>query len=479
MKKYIAIIAAVAALVSCQKETTPVQEADGQTRLISASFASSTTKTTLNEATPEWSVGDRIKLVSADGSCEIIVVEGTDPGTDKAVIVEQDGKKSGLTIRTTLTGTLYAVYPASCCSATAQADDNLSITIPALQDGSFANANICAAKEENGSLAFKNVAAILHFTQTAATNVDKVTVISEGKVEKGENNVYASTASYISGEATVDMSQDAPSAVLADGQSKKIKMVSASVMEDYYIAVAPATLKKGTAFGFDNSQDNKLGGRNLNGDKVVEAGTIYNVGSMDGGSWHDYVEVTDASGNTLKWATMNLNATSAEPGQASFGNLYSWGNTVGQPTNQIRQAFNPSSYSGTAGSKVTKAEMWDVTVNDAARFQWGGTWRLPVVAEFEALANSTTAEKVGDNWSNKVYVNGYNFISEDGTIFFPAAGYCNYTSSLSASGQFGDYWSSSMFNSSDIYGMDINASKINVASHWANYSGRTIRAVSE
>lgn len=480
MKKYYAIIAAAAALVACQKQAPSCQETEGQTRIITAAFEDAGFKTSLDGATPTWAVGDKIKLLSATAASEVTVVSGTQPADGQAVIVEKDGKASGLSICTSLSGTLYAVYPASCCSATSQADDNLSINIPSAQDGSFAGANICAAKENAGSLAFKNVTAILHLTQTATTKVDRVTVISEGVLDKA--NAYASTACCIAGAATVDMSQAQPAAVLAEGQGKKIKVVSANVQTDYYIAVAPDTLRKGTAFGFDNSDESKLSGRNLSADKIVVAGTIYNIGSMDGGTWHDYIEVTDASGNTVKWATMNLGATSSEPGQNSFGHLFSWGNTTGQPTNQIRSAFSSSTYSGTAGSKVTAANMWDVTVNDAARSQWGGTWRLPVISEYEALIASTVAVKIGDNWSNKVYVNGYMFKlneADESGIFFPAAGYCSYTSAHQAAGQFGDYWTSTWYSSGKSRAFDLNSSKLNTTTYLDNFSGRSIRAVSE
>ena len=479
MKKFYAIIAAAAALVACQKQAPAVQETATQTRIISAAFEDTAFKTSLDGTTPIWAVGDKIKLLSATSASEVTVVSGTQPTDGQAVIVLKDGKASGLTICTSLSGTLYAVYPASCCSAASQTDDKLAITIPAAQNGSFAAANICAAKENAGKLVFKNVTAVLHLTQTATTKVDKVTVISEGALDK--NKSYASTACCIAGDATVDMSEEKPVAVLAEGQSKKIKVVSADIQTDYYIAVAPDTLMKGTAFGFDNSADRKLGGRNLSADKIVEAGTIYNIGSMDGGTWHDYIEVTDASGKTLKWATMNLGATSSEPGRNSFGDLFSWGNTTGQPNNKITKAFNSGNYSGTAGSKITSAKMWDVTVNDAARFQWGGTWRLPVLAEYEALLSSTVAVKIGTDWKNGVYVNGYMFKckeADESGIFFPAAGYCNYTSSLTGAGQFADYWTSTWHSSGNAYCLDFNTNKFNTP-QIAAYSGRTIRAVSE
>ncbi|MBP9986298.1 MAG: hypothetical protein KBT44_00030 [Bacteroidales bacterium] len=480
MKKFYAIIAAAAALVACQKQAPAVQETATQTRIISAAFEDTAFKTSLDGTTPVWTVGDKIKLLSATSASEVTVVSGTKPTDGQAVIVLKDGKASGLTICTSLSGTLYAVYPASCCSAASQTDDKLAITIPAAQNGSFAAANICAAKENAGKLVFKNVTAVLHLTQTATTKVDKVTVISEGALDK--NKSYASTACCIAGDATVDMSEEKPVAVLAEGQSKKIKVVSADIQTDYYIAIAPDTLMKGTAFGFDNSADRKLGGRNLSADKIVEAGTIYNIGSMDGGTWHDYIEVTDASGKTLKWATMNLGATSSEPGRNSFGDLFSWGNTTGQPNSKITKAFNTGNYSGTAGSKITSAKMWDVTVNDAARFQWGGTWRLPVQTEYTELINSTVSEKIGDSWKNGVYVNGYLFKckeADESGIFFPAAGYCNMTSSLSSAGQFGDYWTSTWQASGMAYGFDLNASKLNTSTPLAAYSGRSIRAVSE
>lgn len=479
MKKIAFVLAATLALVSCQKETlVQEQPANDGSRTIEAYFVNPETKTTLDACTPEWNKGDVIRLLSADSYQYVTVVDGTTPDICEAVIVEKNGKKAGLKICTTLAGPLYAVYPASATKATSQTDDVVNIVIPEEQDGTFACANICVAKEGTDGLAFKNVTAVIHLTQSASTGVDKVKIISEGALNPINGR---STASAIVGEATVDMSQSQPAASLKNGGKMSVQMSSASVQKDYYIAVAPTTLKKGTAFGFDNSAACKLGGTNLKENKTLEVNTIYNAGAMDGNSYHEYVAITTKDGKTLKWATMNIGATSDQPGEASFGAYFSWANTEGQVYPRITKPFSDDNYKLTLGYKITSQGDWDVTVHDAARANWGGTWRIPTGGEngeFAAMKEVTTWTLVGTDFTKGVKVNGYNASFNGKTIFFPLCGYYSWNT-MQALGQFADFWSSTMFDATQAYGLDLNNANVTPASHYLKNLGRSIRAVSE
>ena len=131
---------------------------------------------------------------------------------------------------------------------------------------------------------------------------------------------------------------------------------------------------------------------------------------------HEYVDL----GLSVKWATCNVGANKPE----DYGNYYAWGET----------------YSYTSGnSKTYGKQMNDIKGNsqyDAARDNWGGTWRLPTKAELQELGNKCTWK-----WTTQNGVKGYKVTGPNGnSIFLPAAGY--YGSSLDDAGELGYYWSS-------------------------------------
>ena len=88
---------------------------------------------------------------------------------------------------------------------------------------------------------------------------------------------------------------------------------------------------------------------------------------------------------------------------------------------------------------------------DAARSNWGGSWRLPTKAECEELLNHCRRE-----WGRLNGVSGVLFISKKNgnSIFFPAAGWREGTSAYSA-GIGGHYWSSTPHRSKpqEAYGL--------------------------
>lgn len=94
-----------------------------------------------------------------------------------------------------------------------------------------------------------------------------------------------------------------------------------------------------------------------------------------------YVAYVEIGGR--KWATMNLGAEDVN----GYGNLYSWGNLTGQSgDSNYAPAFTDDNYSGTDGAKINNSTVsWDKEKNDAAYNELGGKWRMPNIADFEAL----------------------------------------------------------------------------------------------
>lgn len=172
-----------------------------------------------------------------------------------------------------------------------------------------------------------------------------------------------------------------------------------------------------------------------------------------------YVDLGLPSG--LKWAVHNMGAdTSTE-----YGDYYAWGEI------QTKEEFNYNE------CPINGVEIDDISGNpeyDAARANWGSTWRLPTFEEINELVDCCVCEWVVDS-----LIHGINVVGPNGnSIFFPAAGYRNATF-LKYLNEYGAYWTSTP--GSDRYGAHALAFDENsTRAGWGNgrYIGRTIRPVS-
>ena len=150
--------------------------------------------------------------------------------------------------------------------------------------------------------------------------------------------------------------------------------------------------------------------------------------------YHMYVDL----GLSVKWATCNVGATKPE----EYGNYYAWGET------QTKRVYSQNNYKyGTYDGDFCTLTKYTVTdgvtlkaTDDAASVNWGGTWRMPTIAEWQELENNCSWTQTTLNG-----VNGYKVKSKvnGNTIFLPAAGSRN-GSSLDGDGDAGYYWSSSL-----------------------------------
>ena len=163
-----------------------------------------------------------------------------------------------------------------------------------------------------------------------------------------------------------------------------------------------------------------------------------NVGSHNG---HEYVDL----GLSVKWATCNVGATKPE----EYGDYFAWGETQPKSTYNwstykwcngsynTQTKYNTNSSYGTVDNK-TQLELSD----DAARANWGGSWRMPTDAELTELRENCTW-----TWTTQNGVYGYKVTSKKNgnSIFLPAAGYRD-DSSLNIAGSSGNYWSDSLYS---------------------------------
>ena len=154
---------------------------------------------------------------------------------------------------------------------------------------------------------------------------------------------------------------------------------------------------------------------------------------------HEWVDLGLPSG--LKWATCNVGAETPE----DYGNYFAWGETEAKSnydwstykwcngTYDSLTKYNTNNACGTVDNKI----LLEVT-DDAARANWGGSWRMPTDSEWKELIDNCTWTRVTQN-------GGRLFSGPNGnSIFLPAAGW-RYDTSLDDAGSEGLYRSSSLY----------------------------------
>ena len=178
------------------------------------------------------------------------------------------------------------------------------------------------------------------------------------------------------------------------------------------VAVGSATV---TAVAYDNTS--------------IKATCVVTVLDANG---HAYVDLGLPSG-TL-WATMNVGASFP----ADWGGYFAWGEV------EEKETYSWSTYKycdGTGGvmtkyndaDNLTELELSD----DAARYHWGGSWRMPLPEQFGELYRECTC-----TWTTQNGIYGYLITSKKNAnaIFLPVAGNRNdsYDNSYE---NYGYYWS--------------------------------------
>lgn len=188
------------------------------------------------------------------------------------------------------------------------------------------------------------------------------------------------------------------------------------------------------------------------------------TGSINGHEWVDL-------GLSVKWATCNVGASTP----SDYGNYYAWGETT---TKSSYTEENSLTY-GKTMSELKSLGIINTAGNltmsyDAARSNWGGTWRMPTKAELDELMS-----KCQWLWTTQGGHGGYQVTGSNGkSIFVPAAGR-RYGTSLYTAGVNGNYWSSSCYDlSHDSYRLNFGSGGRYVDWNFRNF-GFSVRSVSE
>ena len=177
---------------------------------------------------------------------------------------------------------------------------------------------------------------------------------------------------------------------------------------------------------------------------------------------HEYVDLGLPSG--LKWATCNVGANKPE----EDGCYYAWGETK---TKEVYDTVTSLTY----GKKL--GDFSGVERYDAARANWGGSWRMPTKSEFEELVNNCTWTFTSIGGNAGFLVTGKN----GNSIFLPASGSLNGQSKAkNGKGNYGYYWSSTPYYYDDdayILYFSIGVESVNWVSD--RFDGLTVRPITE
>ena len=101
---------------------------------------------------------------------------------------------------------------------------------------------------------------------------------------------------------------------------------------------------------------------------------------------YDWVDLGLPSG--LKWATCNLGASSP----SGYGSYYAWGEISPKSDyNTWSNCFDCRNEAGTNWGIYKIGGDTQITPSsghDAARMNWGGTWRMPTATEFQEIGRA-------------------------------------------------------------------------------------------
>lgn len=203
-------------------------------------------------------------------------------------------------------------------------------------------------------------------------------------------------------------------------------------------------------------------------------------------------------GLSVKWASCNMGASNEEDN----GDYYAWGDTdiyYSSLSPLLWQdgkegGFSPSSYKwcdddfGQSLSKYNTNSKYGPVDNimvidpedDAARYSFGGSWRIPTNEEWIELFLRCSC-----TWEMKNGVYGRLMTGPSGkSIFLPITGHVIGTSvynRVNNNDSKGDYWSSSLFDSGPQFGcyFEIDNSTYMIKGSHPRWYGHTIRPVTE
>ena len=253
MKKTLLLSSLAVLAIACTKE--PAAPIAGDKAVFDASYAEApVVKTTLEGSKVLWAASDEISILWVGGSTTAQAASAGETTSFSATVGAAD--------------TYYAVYPSSVTAALSAG--GLSLTVPAAQHGTFAEANIAVAKTTDRSLSFKNLCALGKFTLSRS---DIASVRFSGNGEEA-----------ICGEASVAIDgSGVPSCSGATGKEIVLTPASGNAFAagTYYFAVIPGTLSGGVTFTLTTSGGETLPAKTSDKSAALVRSGVLNFKTID------------------------------------------------------------------------------------------------------------------------------------------------------------------------------------------------------
>ena len=480
MKKVFGIAALLLALAACNKIETgnlPAENTEGIPFTASISLGDNAATKALAEngstVTATWEVGEKVALIH-NGVSDEMTVSSVNEG--KAIITG------------TITGSpadgdpVTIIYPSSAADGTT---GNIKADLLYAQNGLLTGAGSISknydARKGSGTLKVAGTATL------------------DGRVSlTNQFAIFKFTVNNFDGSAAIS----AKPLIVTIGTQDYV--ITPAAAKDVLYAALPAVSGEKVSFDVTDGSDRTYTCAKLSASFV--AGKYYQTTLK----MREYVDLgIVVGGKKIKWATCNVGASKPE----DYGDYFAWGATI--PFYAEGNSQNNPCYdwiSGKTGydwtsypfmlfgmsnwSYITKYTVADDRLSgiwydgggnfigdnktvldfadDAARANWGGSWRMPTYAEMvELLALSR-------EWVTYEGVKGYRFTGSNGkTLFLPAAGYRDNVYLYDA-GIFGLYWSSSLSEDLSAYARGVLFYDTGVDRGYEDrYYGRSVRPVSE
>ena len=182
---------------------------------------------------------------------------------------------------------------------------------------------------------------------------------------------------------------------------------------------------------------------------------------------HEWVDL----GLSVKWATCNIGADSPE----DYGDYFAWGENRPKSRYDWANCFDCTGNSWGTYKIGGKTSISPTSGHDTARENWGGSWRMPTIAEFEELRDKCEWKLTSQGGHKGYKVTGPN----GNSIFLPAAGWRSGTDTDYV-GEDGYYWSSTLSssNSGNARYLYFNSGGHGTSYFYRSY-GRSVRPVTD
>lgn len=414
-----------------------------------------------------WKDGDRIYLILKDKDGNdvqaYVAYDGTAASWGQ---VEYDGYKSALTCTEPRTVEAY-FFDGTVGVTTSAVTFDATTGIYACTDGEY---TYPADGDLNVSISLAPLTSRIRFTGKSGTSFSLGGVTTYTAFSRTTGKLTATTA-------------DVSTSVKSTGYTPYIYGVFSSSSEPSFVVKIDGVVLKTV---FDSSTNVlKVGHSGYMAVPTADSHRGWKLVEGDGddggddANGHAYVDLGLTSG-TL-WATMNVGATSPE----DYGDYFAWGEVTGYDNGKTSFSWSTYKYCNGSSSSMTKyctSSSYGTVDNktelelsdDAARHNWGGSWRMPSKEQFQELYDECTW-----TWTTQGGVNGYRVSSKKNanTLFLPAAG-CRATS-LNSAGSYGNFWSRSLFTggSNGAYDLGFGSSDVNPSGNGGRYYGRSVRPV--